>query len=101
MQKQQDMEKSMLMAHRDFMNNLENSLDSLEKDIQDAKEVSSRCTAEWCTATDHFIDELHKSIYSISEPRWLTEEDSERIHNLRKKVKDLYLEFSKAKESAA
>lgn len=97
MQKQIDMENAMLMAHRDFVANLEKSLDMLDKDIDEAAEMSQICTDEWCLATEDVIDELHKSIYSISEPRWATNEDSKHIRSLRNRVRDLYAKYKSVK----
>ncbi len=87
------MERTMLSAHRDFMKGLEKAVEILEKDIGEAREMSQICTDEWCQATENVIDELHKSVYSISEPRWLTNEDSEKIRTLRRRVKDLYAKY--------
>lgn len=95
MQKQKDMENAMLKAHRDFMNGLEESVVILEKDLGDADEMEHICTDEWCRATENYIDELHKNIYSISEPRFATAEDSEKIKELRRRIKKLYSQFDK------
>jgi hypothetical protein len=101
MQRQKEMENAMLMAHREFVRNLEKSLDILDKDIQEASEMEDICTDEWCYSTDVTLDELHKLVYSISEPRWATEEDSKKIKNLRTRIKDLYAKFLGAKKVSA
>lgn len=93
MQKQTEMVESFLMAHREFVSNLEKSLDMLDKDINEASQMSTECTDEWCNATENVIDELAKSVYSISEPRWGSEEDSKHIVDLRHKVHDLYAKY--------
>ncbi|MEW6594034.1 MAG: hypothetical protein AB1413_04095 [Thermodesulfobacteriota bacterium] len=93
MQRQIEMENTMLIAHREFMANLAKSLDILEKEISEAATMTSICTDEWCNATEGVIDELHKCIYSISEPRWLTKEDTQGIKKLREKVKNLYAKY--------
>lgn len=51
------------------------------------------CTDEWCQATESYLYELAKMIYSISEPRWLTGEDSARIRGLRGRIHDLYARY--------
>jgi hypothetical protein len=51
------------------------------------------CTSEWCEATEHVIDDLSNSVFSISEPRWGSEEDSKRIRALRKRLHDLYAKY--------
>lgn len=93
MQRQVDMENSMLLAHREFVTNLDKSLDMLDRDIDEAEEMTHICTDEWCLATEDVIDELHKCIYSISEPRWSSKEDSENIRRLRNRVKGIYLKY--------
>ena len=93
MLRQKDMEQAMLTAHRQFLTGLEKSIDMLEGDLDQVEELSEVCTDEWCKSTEDFIDYLHKSIYSISEPRWADKEDSQKIHELRNRVKDLYVHF--------
>ena len=93
MLRQKDMEQAMLMAHRQFLTGLEQTIGMLEDDLDQVKDLSEVCTDEWCKSTEDFIDYLHKSIYSISEPRWADKEDSRKIHELRDRVKDLYVHF--------
>jgi len=93
MQRQIQMEETMLMAHREFMENLEKTIKLLEQDISEAAEMTQVCTDEWCNSIENVVDELHKSVYSISEPRWLTEDDSKKISDLRHRVHDIYAEY--------
>ncbi len=95
MQKQKEMENTMLKTHRDFVVGLEESVSMLEKEINEAGKMESVCTDEWCMATEDYIDELHKNVYSISEPRWATKEDSQKIKDLRQRIKKLYTKFEK------
>lgn len=97
MLKQKDMEDSLLHAHKNFMKNLEKSLDILENELKQAKEMSHICNDEWCNVTESFIDDMHKSLYAISEPRWLTDEDSGKLKQLRKRIRDTYREFAHVK----
>lgn len=90
---QKDMENAMLMAHRQFLTGLEKSLDILEEDLDQVAELSEVCTDEWCKSAEDFLDYLHKSIYSLSEPRWAEKEDSRKIHELRDRLKNLYVHF--------
>jgi hypothetical protein len=99
MRMQKEMEETMLKAHRGFMKELANAIDTVEKELDQAEEMSSICTDEWCQATEHYLDDLHKSVYSISEPRFSSEADHEQIKKLRNRVKDLYLRF-KTREAA-
>lgn len=93
MKRQNEMVDSFLIAHRDFMNNLEKSLTLIEEELNEAAEISAICTGEWCTATEETLDELAKFIFSISEPRWIPDEDSKTLKDLRRKVHDLYAKY--------
>jgi hypothetical protein len=97
MQQQKKMEESFLRAHREFVTNLVYSIDLLEKDIKETAEMEQICTDEWCQATESVLDDLAKMIYSISEPRWLTQEDSRKIKELRKRVHDMYAQYKSVK----
>ena len=101
MLKQKDMEDSMIMAHKNFMSNLEKSLNILEGELKEAGEMSAVCNDEWCNVAESFIDDMHKNIYSISEPRWLPTEDSRKLKDLRKRVRELYRKFAHIKEVRA
>ena len=83
---------------RTFISNMEESLDVVEKGIDEAAEMSGICTSEWCEATEHVIDDLSNAVFSISEPRWASKEDSRKIKELRKRLHDLYAKY---KASAA
>lgn len=91
---QKDMEDAMLHAHQNFMDNLEKSLDILALELKQAKEMTSICNDEWCSVTESFIDDMHKNLYAISEPRWLPTEDSRRLKQLRTRIRDLYRDFA-------
>lgn len=98
MNRQVEMEELMLRAHRQFMDNLEKSLDMLDKEISEVREMSSLCTDEWCLSTEGVLDELAKMIFAISEPRWLGAEDSRKISALRHRIHDLYARYKAAKK---
>jgi hypothetical protein len=97
MLKQKDMEDAMLHTNRTFMNNLEKSLDILANELKQAKTMTSICNDEWCSVTESFIDDMHKSLYGICEPRWFPPEESRRLKQLRIKTHDLYREFAHLK----
>ncbi|WP_045221883.1 hypothetical protein [Desulfonatronum thioautotrophicum] len=80
---------------------LEKSLDELERDIEEAAGMTEVCTDEWCAAAEHVIDELNKSLYAISEPRWSSEEDSRRIKELKRRVYDLYAKYRNLSQGVA
>jgi hypothetical protein len=91
-----DLQENIVQSWREFLNNLEMSLNMLEKEIDDAAQMQSMCTSEWCEATEHVIDELGNSLFSISEPRWASEEDSLKVRRLRRRLHELYAEYKTA-----
>jgi len=90
---QTDVQNSIVEGWKVFINNMESSLDILEKGITEAAEMSEACTSEWCQATEHVIDELANSLFSISEPHWSSDEDSKKIKDLKRRVHDLYAKY--------
>lgn len=93
---QEKFQKDTLEAWESYMSALETSIIDLEKDIDEAADMSDRCTAEWCTATEHVIDEINDALFNISEPRWAPEEDSRKIKELKRRVRDLYAKYKAA-----
>jgi hypothetical protein len=80
-------------AWRVYIEALEKSLIKLEEDIKEAVDMADTCNSEWCEATEHVIDELSNSLFSISEPRWSKPEDSMKIRNLKRRIHDLYANY--------
>jgi DNA-binding ferritin-like protein (Dps family) len=97
MEKQTKMMESFLVSHREFMANLDKSLALLEKNVGDATDLGKVCTDEWCSFTEDLLDDLAKMVYSISEPRWVTDQDSKKLKGLRQRVHDLYANYKKVK----
>jgi len=95
MDRQKMMEESFRLAHQEFTNNLNASIGILEEDITEAAELGEICTDEWCRATEDYLDDLAKMVYSISEPRWFSKEDSMKISHLRHRVHDLYSKYKR------
>ena len=98
MKRQVEMEETMLRAHREFLVQLEKSINLVAQDIDEAKEMTHICTNEWCLATESVLDELAKVIFAISEPRWLSKEDSKKISDLRHRIHDLYARHKAVKK---
>ncbi len=98
MKRQIEMEETMLRAHREFLAHLEKSLNLMAQDIDEAGEMAHICTKEWCLATESVLDELAKIIFAISEPRWLSKEDSKKISALRHRIHDLYARYKAVKK---
>jgi isocitrate/isopropylmalate dehydrogenase len=88
-----EIQKEMVDAWRAFMDALEKSMDKLDSDITEVSQMADQCTSEWCAATEHVIDELSNSLFSISEPRWANEEDTKRLKALKRRVYDLYANY--------
>ncbi|MGA8180832.1 MAG: hypothetical protein WB792_12295 [Desulfobacterales bacterium] len=84
-----------------YLEALENSLDTLEKDIEEAKSVAGVCTDEWCAAIEHVIDDLNNALFSISEPRWSDVDYSKRIKTLKRRVYDIYVNYKGVYATAA
>ena len=84
------MQDQIVEGWRDFIKSMEESLNILEKDLDEAAEMSEKCTGEWCEATEHVIDEPSNSLFSISEPRWSSEKDNKKLKTLKRRVHDLY-----------
>lgn len=86
-------QEGLIQNWREFVNNLEKSLDLVEKQLNEAAEMTEICTSEWCQATEHVLDELGNFLFSISEPRGASEEDSEKLKKLKRRLHDLYAQY--------
>ena len=51
-----------------FVDNLGNSLDMLDKEIDFTSKMVNACTIEWCQVTEQTLDEISNALFSISEP---------------------------------
>jgi hypothetical protein len=96
-----EIQTEMVSAWKTYVEALEKSLDMLDKDITEAHDMASVCTSEWCEATEHVIDELSNALFSISEPRWSSPEDSKKIKRLKRRVYDLYVNYRGVYEKVA
>jgi len=89
-------QNSVMESWQQLVASMEESLNVLEKGIDEAVEMRNICTDEWCVATEHVLDELSNGLFSISEPRWTAEEDSKRLKALKRRVHDLYAKYKAA-----
>jgi hypothetical protein len=96
---QADIKNNIVEGWRVFINNMEKSLDVLEQGIDEASQMAEACTSEWCAATEHVIDEIANSLFSISEPHWSSEEDSKKIKELKRRVHDLYGKYKQTAQN--
>ena len=76
-----------------FVDNLEKSLELLEKEIEFTSKMVNACTLEWCEASERAIDDISNSLFSISEPSWLSHEDSKKLKALKRRVHDVYAKY--------
>jgi hypothetical protein len=90
---QMQVEGKVLESWQELIRSTEESVNLLEKGLDEAAEMRHICTDEWCVATEHVLDELSNGLFSISEPRWASEEDSKKLKALKKRVHDLYAKY--------
>jgi hypothetical protein len=93
MKTQKHMIESFHLTHGNFMQNLNVSLDMLDHDISEAKEIDTICTGSWCKAIENSLDELSNYLYSISEPRWVSNTDSKQLSRMRIRLHDMYTKY--------
>lgn len=90
---QMDTQEKIVEAWRDFIRSMEEALDMLDRGMDQAAEETDVCTHQWCIATEHMLDELGNRLFSISEPRWASEKDSEKLRKLKRRLHDLYAKY--------
>ena len=95
-----EIHKEMTEAWNTYVQGLEKSLEIIERDIAEAKDMAGVCTDEWCNATEHIFDELGNALFSISEPRWSSDGDSKRIKALKRRLYDIYVNYRGVYERA-
>jgi hypothetical protein len=88
-----EIQSEMTLAWATYLSALEKSMEILEKDIEETKNMAGVCTDEWCNATEHVFDEIGNALFSISEPRWSSPEDSKRLKNLKRRLYDVYVNY--------
>jgi hypothetical protein len=96
-----EVRESVIQNWREFMSNMEESLDLVESKLDEAAEMQEICTSEWCEATEHVLDDLGKWLFSISEPKGAPEEDSRKLKALKKRLHDLYAKYQSTASAAA
>ena len=69
---------------------LEQTLQSLENDLDEAASMADFCAGEWCTANKHYLDEIGNALFSISEPRCSSQQHSQKIKHLKRRLHALY-----------
>jgi hypothetical protein len=90
---QVDAQNKIMEGWRAFLDSIHESLDSLERGIEEADAMTDLCTPEWCLANERIIDELNNRIFSISEPSWSSDDDSRKLKALKKRLHDVYARY--------
>ena len=93
MKMQKEMVESFQMAHREYMKNLTVCLDKIEREFEESREIDELCSGEWYRAIELSLDEFAKELYSISEPRWVSDDYSRTLRNMRRRLHDLYAKY--------
>ena len=88
-----ELQEKLIGAQKEFIDQIEEAINRLENEIKEASEVEHSGRAEWERSIGGYIDELHRVIFSIAEPRYGSEKEHKKIAELRKKLKDLYADF--------
>ncbi len=95
-----NLQQEIIDAWRTYLDAMEQSINSLDNQITEATEMAGYCTGEWCEATEHVIDDLSNSLFSIHEPHWSNKEDEQRIKALKRRVRDLYANYRQVYQQA-
>lgn len=95
-----EIQTEMRNAWKNYMESLDRSLSIIEKEVKEASQMADICSDEWCEATEHVIDDLSNSLFSISEPRGSDPEDSAKIKSLKHRVYDLYSNYQQVYRNA-
>jgi hypothetical protein len=99
-----ELQQELANAWGTYLAALGKSMALLEKNIDEAKGMAEICTEEWCVATEHLFDDLNNALFSISEPRWSSKEQSQHLKDLKRRIYDIYVNYrgvySKASQTA-
>ncbi len=80
-------------SFRFFVKALEDSLSSIEQEIRSTDSCKHCCADKGCLSIEHHIDKLHNELFSISEPRGISAEGSEKFKELKCRLHKLYEEM--------
>lgn len=88
-----ELQEKLVGAQKEFVDQIEEAVSRLEAEIKEASDVEQAGHAEWERSIGGYIDELCRVIFSMAEPRYGSEEAHKKIAALRKRLKDLYVDF--------
>ncbi len=66
------------------------SLTRLEEIIRDVEEMRGVCRDEWCETNECMLGEATVAAFAISEPHWATDEESNKLKELKRRIHDLH-----------
>lgn len=73
-----------------YIDGLHQSLDRIERMVNDTYDVREVCSDEWCEVNECILGEITHAVFAISEPHWSTEEDSQRLKQIKRRIHDLH-----------
>ncbi len=85
-----EIQELLVGSQKNYMDNLEKAIEKIKNEIDEATTVEKAGHPEWQRSIGGYIDELHRVVFALAEPRYGSEEDHQKIMELRRKVKDLY-----------
>ncbi len=88
-----ELQEKLVGAQKDFLEQIEKAMERLKAEIKEAREVEKSSHPEWERSIAGYIDELHRVIFSLAEPRYGSEKVHKKIAKLRKELKDIYADF--------
>ncbi len=94
-----EMQEKLVTIQKDYIDTLEQAVKRLEDEISEASDVEHAGHPEWEKSIEGYIDELHAIIFSLPEPRYGHEDLHHKITDLRKRIKNLYVDFKKMIEA--
>lgn len=85
------------LLHRDRLGSLryfggamESSIKEMDHDLKEVNDFFCGCNDEWCLSAEHVADSLGNELFSVSEPRWGSAEQSWRLKELRCRLHRFY-----------
>ena len=84
---------SMEQGWKAYLNGLEDSVNKLEKHIEETGKNKEYCTEDWCYATEHVLEDLVRAVFSTSAPKTASQEDMDKLHSLQRRVQNVYARF--------
>ena len=81
-----EIQQEIIDAWRSYLNQVESSLFYIEQELQKMSANAGNLTDEWLANVDHVLEEISNIIFSIGEPKWADDSDTEMIKNLKKRI---------------